>query len=98
MDEDKLAQAAAKAARAQALLGNELLDESFAALDAAYMAAWRSTTVDDAEGREKLYLAVNIIGKVKDHLIAVVNDGKLAASQLRELAQTAEREKRWQDV
>jgi len=28
----------------------------------------------------------------------VVNDGKLAAHQLRELAQTAEREKRWQDV
>lgn len=97
-DEDKLAQDTARAARAQALLSNELLDEAFTTLADAYTAAWRSTTVDEVAGREKLYLAINIIGKVKEHLVTIVNDGKLAASQLRELAQTAEREKRWQDV
>lgn len=98
MDEDTLSQATARAARAQSLLGDGLLSESFDTLEAAYTAAWRSTTVDDTAGREKLYLAINIIGKVRDHLTTVVNDGKLAASQLRDLAQTAEREKRWQDV
>lgn len=97
-DEDTLSQAAAKAARAQSLLGNELLTDAFAALEEAYTQAWRSTTVDDSAGREKLYLAVNIIGKVRDHLTTIVNDGKIAAAQLREIAQTAEREKRWQDV
>lgn len=98
MNEDALSQATARAARAQALLGNELLDEAFKSLEDAYTAAWRSTTVDDTAGREKLYLAANIIGKVKEHLITIVNDGKIAASQLRDLAQTAERQKRWQDV
>lgn len=98
MNQDKLAQDAARAARAQSLLGNELLSEAFEALEAAYTAAWRATTVNDAAGREKLYLAVNIVGKVQEHLTTIVNDGKLAASQLRDLAQTAEREKRWQDV
>lgn len=97
-DEDTLSQAAAKAARAQGLLGNELLMESFEALEHAYIAAWRSTTVDDEKGREKLYLAINIIGKVQEHLITIVNDGKIAAAQLRDLAKTAEAQTRWQDV
>lgn len=98
IDQDKLAQATARAARAQALLGNELLTEAFEALESAYTTAWRSTMVNDAAGREKLYLAVNIVGKVQEHLTTIVNDGKLAASQLRDLAQTAEAQKRWQDV
>lgn len=98
IDEDKLSQAAAKAARAQNLLDNELLAETFASLEEAYIEAWRSTTLDQGAGREKLYLAINIVHKVREHLTTIVNDGKLAASQLRDLAQTAEREKRWQDV
>jgi hypothetical protein len=97
-DEDALSQAAAKAARAQSLLGNELLTEAFSALETSYSAAWRSTTIDDVNGREKLFLAINIVGKVRDHLVKVVNDGKLAAAELRALADTAERQKSWHQI
>jgi hypothetical protein len=97
-DEDKLSKAASKAARAQSLLGNELLAEAFKGLEDAYTAAWRATLVDQTDAREKLFLAVNIVGKVRDHLQAIVNNGKLAARELRELAETAERKKRWTDV
>lgn len=95
IDEDALSQAAAKAARAQSLLGNELLTEAFDALEASYTVAWRSTTIDDVSGREKLFLAINIVGKVRDHLHSVANNGKLAAAELRQLAETAERKKRF---
>lgn len=98
MSEDTLSQAAAKAARAQSLLGNELLTDAFTALESSYTEAWRTTTIDDVSGREKLFLAINIVGKVRDHLNKVVSDGQLAAAELRQLAQTAEREKRWTDV
>jgi hypothetical protein len=95
MSEDKLSQAAAKAARAQNLLDNELLSEAFTALESSYTAAWRATTIDDVSGREKLFLAINIVGKVRDHLQGIVNNGKLAAAELKQLAETAERKKRF---
>ena len=97
-DEIALQRAAAKAARAQALLEDEMLKEAFASLESAYTGAWRSTTIDDVTGREKLFLAINVVGKVRDHLGVIVSNGKLAARELRDLAETAEREKRWQDV
>ena len=97
-DEIALQRAAAKAARAQALLEDELLAEAFTSLESAYTTAWRSTTIEDVTGREKLFLAINVVGKVRDHLTVIVNNGKLAAAELRQIAETAERAKRWQDV
>lgn len=95
IDEDELSRAATKAVRAQNLLDNELLAEAFAALETSYTAAWRNTTIEDISAREKLFLAINIVGKVRDHLTAVVNNGKLAAAELKQLAETAERKKRF---
>jgi hypothetical protein len=94
-DEDRLAQATAKAVRAQDLLDNELLAEAFAGLEDSYTAAWRSTTIDDAAAREKLFIAINVVGKVRGHLAAIVTDGKLAQAELKELAQVAERRRRF---
>lgn len=94
-DEFKLGEAAAKAARAHELLDNELLAEAFDGLESAYTAAWRSTAIDDSGAREKLFLAINIVGKVRDHLTGIVTNGRLAQAELKELAQTAERKKRF---
>ncbi len=94
-DENRLDQAAAKGIRAQKLLDNELLTEAFKGLEDNYTAAWRATTIDDVAAREKLFLAINIVGKVRDHLAATVANGKLAQAELKELAQVAERRKRF---
>jgi hypothetical protein len=94
-DENRLDAAAVKAVRAEALLDDDLLTEAFKALEENYTAAWRATTIDDVSGREKLFLAINIVGKVRDHLVTVVANGKLAQAELKELAQTAERRKRF---
>src|SRR4029077_21234301 len=98
MSLDKLNADRSRAMRAADLLENDLLTEAFAALETAYTAAWRSTLIDDVSGREKLFLAVNVVGKVRDHLTLMVNDGKLASAELRALAQTAEQPRRWADV
>jgi hypothetical protein len=94
-DESKLYETAAEALRAQNLLEDDLLTGAFDGLEDAYTAAWRATTIDDVGGREKLFLAINIVVKVRDHLVAVVANGKLAQAELKELAQTAERRKRF---
>lgn len=98
VDEHKLIRDQGRALGAQSLLDNDLLAEGFKGLEEAYTAAWRSTTIDDVAGREKLFLAINIVGKVRDHLILIVSNGKLAATELRILAETAERKQRWEDV
>lgn len=94
-DESKLDQAVNRAVRAQALLDDDLLAEAFAGLEESYTGAWRSTAIDDVGAREKLFLAINIVGKVRDHLTAMVAGGKLAQAELKELAQVAERRRRF---
>ena len=94
-DESRLHEAAAKALRAQELLDHELLAEAFESLEKGYIAAWRLTTIDETAGREKLFLAINILGKVRDHLASVVSNGRLAEAELRELAQVTERKRRF---
>jgi len=95
MDETKLTEAVAKAMRAQDLLGNELLSEAFKGLEESYTSAWRATAIDDVVAREKLFIAINIVGKVRDHLTAIVASGKLAQAELKEIARAAERRKRF---
>jgi hypothetical protein len=86
-DEASLDETATRGARAEELLDNELLSEAFTALEASYVSAWRGTAIDDFAGREKLFLAINIVGKVRDHLASVIANGKLAQAELKELAQ-----------
>jgi hypothetical protein len=85
MSEDKLQAAVNRAARAKVLMEDELLAEAFVRLEGDYIAAWKGWPAADAAGRERLWLAVNVIGKVRDHLNIVIADGKLAQRQIEEL-------------
>lgn len=95
MNEAKLHADFSRGARAQSLLENELLTEAFEQLEKAYVERWRASHIDDATGREKLFLAVNVVGKVKDHLLKIMSDGSLAKTELDLLAKEADRKKRF---
>ncbi len=94
-DEIALHKATEQAARAARLLDDEMLQGAFKGLEDSYQAAWRATLIDDVAAREKLFLAINIVGKVKDHLRTIVDGGKLATAELREITEAAERKKRF---
>lgn len=94
VDEFKLRRDAEKASRAKNLLDSELLQEAFKTLENAYVGAWRTTSADNTIGREKLFLAINVVGKVKEHLDQIVTNGKLATAELAALAEEVERRKR----
>jgi hypothetical protein len=85
VSEDKLQRDIVRGAKAHELMGNELLQEAFGKLEADYIAAWRITPVRDQDARERLWQAVNVLGKVKEHLGRVAADGKLAQRQLDEM-------------
>lgn len=84
-----------RAQAAQHLLESELLKEAFNGLEEGYLTAWRATTIDDVSGREKLFLAINVLGKVRDHLSRIVSNGSIAEAEIKALRETAERKKRF---
>ncbi len=92
-DETKLALDQSRGMRAERLLKDELLVEAFSTLEADYTAAWKKTGVRDTDGRERLWQAIQIVGKVRDHLTAVVSNGKLAATELKQIETLGERRK-----
>jgi len=89
--EIKLSADTARQARAEALLDNELLQEAFARLDERYIEEWRVSQFRDTDARERLWQAVNVLHKVKDHLTKIVRDGKLAQREIDQLAQKRKR-------
>jgi hypothetical protein len=90
--EGKLNADLARQARASALLQDEILQEAFARLEERYIEEWRVSQFRDTDARERLWQAVNILRKVKDHLGKIVADGRLAQ---REIDQLTEKRKRF---
>lgn len=84
---DKLQEEANRAVRAKSLMDDPLLKEAFDRLDAEYVKAWRETNARDDDARQRLWQAVNLVGKVRDHLAIVLANGKLAQAQIDELNQ-----------
>ena len=91
MNEDKSQAAITRASRAQVLLNDELLTEAFITLDAEYVRAWRSTDVRDDDARQRLWQAVQVLGKVREHLKKLVSDGKIAQKDIAQFEQNRRR-------
>jgi hypothetical protein len=85
-DEWALNKAAERGARAQRLLDDDLLKDAFVTLDRDYTKAWRETAARDTDARERLWQAVQVVAKVRDHLTHLVNGGKLAQREMNEIA------------
>ncbi len=81
-DEFKLNHAMHWASQADNLLRNELLWSIFAEMNARYLQEWQITSVRDTDARERLWIAVNALAKVKDHLVKMIQDGKLAQREI----------------
>jgi hypothetical protein len=90
-EEVKLRAHLADAAAAENAL--DVLGEAFAALEREYVKAWKATPARDAEARERLWQAVQIVGKVEAHLRAVASGRKLVERELAEIARFGERQR-----
>ena len=86
-DEHKMLRDADRASKVQSLLDNEYLKEAFGTLEETYIEKWRLTDPLDSASREKLYMRVLALADVQKHLETALSDGKLAAHQLKALAE-----------
>lgn len=77
------------------LLANPALIEAFDKLRADYLVAWEASPARDTDGRERLWQAYQIVGKVRTHLEHVASGGRLARKQVDEVAKLGERQKRF---
>ncbi len=93
--EDKLLKARSDASRAKSLLEDDMLKGAFAALKQSYADKLFTTTIDQPEAREKLYVAFRVVTEVERHLHAVIDDGKLADAELSHLIRMANPKKVW---
>ncbi len=71
-----------RALHAERLLQDELFNEAFRELEAQYLSTWKATPMRDVATREKLWLAISVLGSVKGHLMKILNDGRVAQSDL----------------
>jgi len=82
MAEDKLREYAVRAARARAILSDELFNEAFIQLEQDFIRAWKQTELRDDDARQRLWTAVHMLGKVRDFLVQIIANGKLAEVEI----------------
>lgn len=70
---------------ARIAIENEAIKNAFESLNTLYLDAWRQTHIQDTAGRERLFQAVNLIDKVREHLAILISGGKLADVQIRQI-------------
>ena len=70
--------------RAQRLISDDLLKEAFTTIEAEIAQEWRRAPARDVEGRERLFLMVRLLDKLKAHFESVIADGRMAAGEIAE--------------
>ena len=71
-----------RGSRAREVLENEVFIEAFSAIEQEYIEAWKTSPVRDEIGREKLWLMLSLLGKVKSQITTTLETGKLAQTEM----------------
>ena len=74
-----------RAEQANRLLNDPMLSEAFAEVRRAYTEAWERTNDAQERERERLWLLVKSIDRIKGHLQSAMEDGKLVDKQILEI-------------
>jgi predicted O-linked N-acetylglucosamine transferase (SPINDLY family) len=92
-EQNKLNQELNQANKAKQLFQDPLLKESFDKLRNLYSQSLFNTGALEADAREKLWLAYNVINKVEQNLLEMIDTGKLASKQLEDFRNQIQEQK-----
>lgn len=92
-EQGKLQKELTQSNKAKQLLENDLLKDAFIKLKTLYTESLFNTGANESETREKLWLAYQVVGKVEQHFIEIVETGKLASKQLEDLRNNIKNQK-----
>ncbi len=82
-------------ARAQEVLENEAFQQAFSDIENEIREKWANSPARDSEGREKLWMYLSMLKKVKAQLETTLETGKLATMELEHKKSMLERLKDW---
>ena len=71
--------------KAQLILDEPLMKEAISYLKTRYKEEIFNTSYKDHDQRQVLWMAFNMLDKIKGHLESVMNEGKLASKELDQL-------------
>ena len=74
---------------AKRLLEEPLLQEAFEVIEQEIMEKWKTAPARDVDGREKLWMMLHLLGRVRSHLESVMASGHLAEATLAQRARRA---------
>lgn len=83
-----LEQESRRGEQARLLLEDPLLQEAFATVDSALREAWAATANDATVERERYWLMLKLLDRLRAHMADVMQTGKLAERQLAEFDRT----------
>jgi len=81
-NEGRLRDEMARGSKANDLLRNPIFQEAFEAMRTRYATAWADTAPGDAAERERLYVAINVLEDIYDHVVGVMQTGEMAGHEL----------------
>jgi hypothetical protein len=84
-----------RGAKAQALLQNPLFAEGFESVEKAIHEQWSACPIRDRDGAHELRLMLKLLHDVRSVFELAVQDGKLAADELRRLNEKVLTPKQW---
>ena len=79
--------------RALEILDNEAFTAAFVDIEREILEQWKQSPARDQEGREKLWLMLSLLSKLKTTLETSITTGKLAKLELKHQRSIAERVK-----
>lgn len=82
MDENQLIRESERGKRAKRILEDELWLDAWATLENALVSGWKTSPARDAEGREALWMALQMAGRVRASLESHMRTGQMAEMQL----------------
>jgi hypothetical protein len=85
IDTDKLEGERKRGHDAEALLDNPLFVEAKAAIRNELLKAWEASPARDTEGRERIWISINLLEKLTAAIAMHATTGKLAAKQLTDM-------------
>ena len=67
--------------RAQELLNDPLIKDSFEALEAQYITLWKNSDPADSEGRDRIYNCMQSLNEFQGQLSHTMQSGKMSQDQ-----------------
>ena len=90
-DQAKLQSELSRSEKARLGLSNPIFVEAIENLKKLYSQSLLNTGVNEQDAREKLWLAFQIVQKVEQHFIEIMETGKLAKKQLEDFRASIEK-------